>query len=222
MKKFLVVFAMMLVAVVTLFALGCSRGGMMMNNDQMMDHMRNNPQMMQQMMDQMMRDPKMAQQMAETMMKNPEHCGRMAEHMSKNPEACRNMMQGMANQMDSVSAQQMMQHCEMMMKNSGKASAPTAVAATRSSAGVQEATVNVTGNGFSPATINVTKGEPVRIHFKRDDQPTCADEVVFADLNIRRKLPANATTTVEVTPQKEGSLTFACGMNMLKGSVVVQ
>ena len=27
----------------------------------------------------------------------------------------------------------------------------------------------------------------MRIHFKRDDQPTCADEVVFADLNIRRK-----------------------------------
>ena len=217
-----------------LAALACGRGGMMMDDDQMMQQMRSNPQMMRQMMEQMRQDPQMMQQMMEQMhsdprmmqqmtdwmLKNPEHCERMAEHMAKNPEACRNMMQAMAKQMDSVSAEQMMQHCQAMMNRSGNAS--PAATTDVSGAGAQEATVNVTGSGFSPDAINVKKGVPVRIHFQRDDQPTCADEVVFADLNVRKKLPPNETTTVEITPAKQGTLTFACGMDMLRGKLVVQ
>lgn len=239
------------ILVLTLAALACGGGGMMTSNDQMTEHMKKNPQMMQQMMqqmhkdpqmmgqmmEQMNKDPKMMQQMSESMLANPEHCARMAEQMSKNPEACRNMMQAMAKQMDPAAGQQMMQHCEMMMKGAGSASAAaspapsstttsaaTVATATKpsvSSAATQEFTVDVGGSGFSPASLSVKKGQPVRIHFKRDNQPTCADEVIFADLNIRRKLPPNKTTTVEFTPTKEGDLTFACGMNMLKGKLVV-
>lgn len=248
MKKTLSALAITVgIFVLALTAVGCSRGGMMMNDGQMMEQMQNNPQMMQrmmqqmhkdpkmmqQMMEQMHKDPKMMQQMSEWMLANPEHCAQMAEHMSKNPEACRNMMGAMAKQMDDPAAgQQMMQHCEMMMKSAGSGSAAATPAPSTispatpstpstSGAAAQEFTVNVTGSGFSPASLAVKKGQPVRIHFKRDDQPTCADEVVFADLNIRKKLPPNATTTVEVTPAKEGDLTFACGMNMLKGKLVV-
>lgn len=235
------------ILVLALAALACGRGGMMMNDDQMMEHMQKNPQMMQQMMqqmhrdpkmmqqmmDQMHKDPKMMQQMSEWMLANPEHCARMAEHMSKNPEACRNMMQAMAKQMDPAAGQQMMQHCDMMMKKGADGassaaspapstnSAATAATPATSAGAVQEFTVHVGGSGFSPASLAVKKGQPVRIHFKRNDQPTCADEVVFADLNIRKELRPNATTTVEITPTKEGDLTFACGMNMLKGKLVV-
>ena len=248
MKKTLSTLAVTVgILVLALAAVACGRGGMMMSSDQMMDHMQKNPQMMQQMMqqmhkdpkmmqqmmEQMHKDPKMMQQMSEWMLANPEHCAQMAEHMSKNPEACRNMMQAMAKQMDPAAGQQMMQHCEMMMKKgAGGASATaspapsstssaTAVTPATSSGAVQEFTVNVSGSGFSPAALAVKKGKPVRIHFKRDDQPTCADEVVFPDLNVRKQLPANTTTTVEVTPTKEGNLTFACGMNMFKGKLVV-
>ena len=86
---------------------------------------------------------------------------------------------------------------------------------------VQELTVDVSGE-FSPANFTVRKGQPVRMHFKRGDQPTCADEVVFPDLKIRQKLAANQTTTIEFTPQKEGTMRFACGMDMMKGILVVQ
>lgn len=244
------------IVVLTLAALACGRGGMMMNNDQMMEHMQKNPQMMQQMrqqmhndpkmmqqmMDQMHKNPKMMQQMSEWMLANPEHCVQMAEHMSNNPEACRNMMQAMAKQMDPAAGQQMMRHCDMMMKGTGSTSAAaspapsntdrstntntntssaTAATPATSSAAIQEFTINVGGSGFSPASLSVKKGQPVRMHFKRDNQPTCADEVIFAGLNIRKALPPNATTTVEFTPTKEGDLTFACGMNMLKGKLVV-
>ncbi|HVT44536.1 MAG TPA: cupredoxin domain-containing protein [Thermoanaerobaculia bacterium] len=202
-----------------LFALACRQGGgMMMSNDQMMEQMRGNPQMM----DQMMRDPEMMQQMMERMMMSPEQCARMAETMSRNREACRNIMKAMADRMPAGSADQMMQHCEAMMTDAPPESAGTPASPAMSAQSVQEFTVNVSGSGFSPASLNVKKGQPVRIHFKRNDQPTCADEVVFAALNVRRKLPASQITTVDITPQKEGTLTFACGMDMMKGKLIVQ
>ena len=222
MKRSVTATALTFVALIGLSAAACSPGGMM--NDGKMMNMSNDPKMMQQMMDQMMNDPKMMQQMSEQMMKNPEQCMRMADHMSKNPEACRNMMQAMASKMDPAASRQMMGHCDAMMKNAGSAAAApsSASAAEASVAGVQEITVNVNGSGFSPDSLSVKKGQPVRISFKRDDQPTCADEVVFPALNIRKKLSANQTTIVELTPQKEGPLSFACGMNMMKGTLVVQ
>jgi plastocyanin domain-containing protein len=78
------------------------------------------------------------------------------------------------------------------------------------------------GSAFSPASITVPQGQPVRLAFHRTDEPTCADEVVFPDLKIRKKLAANATTIVELPPQQARTLSFACGMDMMKGTVVVQ
>jgi len=36
-----------------------------------------------------------------------------------------------------------------------------------------------------------------------------------------RDLPAHETTPVEFTPDKPGEFTFTCGMNMLRGKLVV-
>lgn len=84
-----------------------------------------------------------------------------------------------------------------------------------------EVTIHV-GSEFSPASITVPKGQPVRLAFHRTNEPTCADEVVFPDLKIRKKLPVNATTVVELPPQQARTLNFACGMSMMKGAIVVQ
>jgi plastocyanin domain-containing protein len=37
-----------------------------------------------------------------------------------------------------------------------------------------------------------------------------------------RALPLNEPVTIEFTPEEAGEVAFACGMNMLKGVVVVQ
>ena len=85
-----------------------------------------------------------------------------------------------------------------------------------------EPTINVGGN-FEPATVSVPQGQPIRLKFMRGNGPTCADEVVFADLGVRKALPKNETTVVELPAQAAPrTLTFACGMNMMKGSIVVQ
>ena len=87
--------------------------------------------------------------------------------------------------------------------------------------GIQEVTVTVKG-GYSPDTIVVKKGQPVRLNFYRDETSGCSDQVVFGDFGVVRDLPAFKTTSVEFTPDKDGEFTFTCGMNMLRGKLVVQ
>lgn len=94
------------------------------------------------------------------------------------------------------------------------------VAATVTSAGVQEVNVTVKG-GYSPDVIQVTQGRPVRLNFYRDESASCSDRVIFGDFGIAQGLPAFKTTPIEFTPDKAGEFTFTCGMNMIRGKLVV-
>ena len=96
-----------------------------------------------------------------------------------------------------------------------------AVRATAAAGGVQEIKVTVKG-GYAPDVIVVKAGRPVRLDFYRDETSSCSDRVVFPDFGISRDLPAFKTTPVEFTPDKPGEFTFACGMNMLRGKLVVE
>jgi P-type Cu+ transporter len=87
--------------------------------------------------------------------------------------------------------------------------------------GVQEATVVVKG-GYSPDVIRVRAGVPLRLRFDRQESGDCTARVVFADFALARSLPAHATTVVELNPTSPGSFGFACGMNMVHGTLVVE
>ena len=94
------------------------------------------------------------------------------------------------------------------------------VAATVGETGVQEIKVTVKG-GYSPDVIVVKQGQPVRLDFYRDETASCSDQVVFGDFGIARDLPAFKTTAIEFTPDKAGEFTFVCGMNMMRGKLIV-
>ena len=87
--------------------------------------------------------------------------------------------------------------------------------------GVQEIKVTVKG-GYAPDVIVVKQGQPVRLDFFRDETSSCTEQVVFGDFGIVRDLPAYKTTPIEFTPDKPGEFTFACGMNMVRGKLIVQ
>jgi P-type Cu+ transporter len=87
-------------------------------------------------------------------------------------------------------------------------------------AGVQEVRVVVRG-GYTPSTIQARTGLPLRIVFDRQEDGDCSSRVVFADLGLSRFLAPFATTTVEFTPDHAGVFAFACGMNMIHGTVQV-
>ena len=95
------------------------------------------------------------------------------------------------------------------------------VRAAAGAGGVQEIQVLVKG-GYEPDVIVVEKDRPVRVDFYRDETASCSDTVVFGDFGIARPLPAFKTTPVEFTPDKAGEFTFTCGMNMLRGKLIVE
>lgn len=86
---------------------------------------------------------------------------------------------------------------------------------------VQEAKISVGDTSFEPSRLTLRAGVPARLTFTRTSEKTCATSVVFASLKIKKELPLNAPVTIEFTPGQAGEIAFACGMNMLRGTLVV-
>ena len=86
---------------------------------------------------------------------------------------------------------------------------------------VQQVEVLVKG-GYAPNLIRVRQSVPLRIVFDRQEGGDCTSRVVFPDFALNRSLPAMAKTAVEFTPDKSGQFGFACGMNMVHGTLIVE
>ncbi|MGE5836557.1 MAG: efflux RND transporter periplasmic adaptor subunit [Acidobacteriota bacterium] len=82
--------------------------------------------------------------------------------------------------------------------------------------------IAVTKDGFVPDRVTVPLGQSITLVFTRTAQKTCATEVVVPALKVRKELPLNKPVIVEMPPQPAGEISFACGMDMLRGAVVVR
>lgn len=87
--------------------------------------------------------------------------------------------------------------------------------------GVQQILVKVQG-GYSPDRIEVKQGQPVRLVFRREESTACTEQVIFGDFGVSAMLPQGQEVPVEFTPDKVGEFTFHCGMNMVRGKLVVK
>lgn len=87
--------------------------------------------------------------------------------------------------------------------------------------GFQEIDIAVDG-GYEPSRVVVNAGQPVRLNFLRRDPSSCLEEVRLPDFHIAQDLPLNQVTPIELTPDKPGTYTFTCGMNMFRGVIEVQ
>jgi plastocyanin domain-containing protein len=96
----------------------------------------------------------------------------------------------------------------------------TATAAQSKGSGPQEVRVEVRG-AYSPDRIAVEAGRPVRLTFERREENPCTAQVIFPDLGIVKDLPVGQPVAVEFTPERAGELDFHCGMNMVRGKVLV-
>ena len=85
---------------------------------------------------------------------------------------------------------------------------------------VQVQTIKVSG-GYSPSVVEVAQGVRTRLLFDRQETGDCSSRVVFPDFKVNQSLPAYTTTAVEFVPEQLGDFEFACGMNMLHGTVRV-
>src|SRR5215831_15816521 len=87
--------------------------------------------------------------------------------------------------------------------------------------GVQRVVVTVKG-GYSPDVIKALQGVPLEMVFDRQESGDCTSRVVFPDLVVSAALPAFQRTTVRLAPASAGTFGFACGMNMVRGTLVVE
>ena len=94
--------------------------------------------------------------------------------------------------------------------------------ATLAADGKQRVAIRADDKGFTPSSVTVKKGQPAVLVFTRTTDDTCAKEVVFKEINLKKELPLNQPVEVEVPTADARSLAFTCGMGMFKGSVVVQ
>ncbi len=85
--------------------------------------------------------------------------------------------------------------------------------------------IKVTDKGFEPADVSVPAGKPVTLVFERKTEQTCAKEVVLTmddGKKIEKALPINTPVEIAATFPKAGKLGYACGMDMIKGTITVQ
>ncbi len=100
--------------------------------------------------------------------------------------------------------------------------APASIPGTTSAPSASR-TIHIHVKGaYQPNAIRVRQGETVALDFFREEESACTKEVVFEDFNIRKQLAAFQTTRVELTPQKKGTFTFTCGMDMVHGTLIVE
>ncbi len=95
------------------------------------------------------------------------------------------------------------------------------VRAAETASGFQEAMILVKG-GYTPDTIIVRHGKPVRLKFRREETSSCSEKVVFGDFGKSAELPEGEIVPVEFLPEKPGEYEFTCGMGMLRGKLIVE
>jgi plastocyanin domain-containing protein len=88
-----------------------------------------------------------------------------------------------------------------------------------------EIRVMASEHGFSPDSLAIPKGAVgslATISFVRTTDQTCATEVVFPELDIKKALPLNQPVAINVPSDAARTLTFQCGMGMYKGALLVK
>ena len=95
------------------------------------------------------------------------------------------------------------------------------VRAAEVSGGYQEAMILVKG-GYTPDTIVVRHGKPVRLNFRREETASCSEKVIVADFNKSADLPTGQQVPVELLPEQPGEYEFACPMGMFRGRLIVE
>jgi plastocyanin domain-containing protein len=93
--------------------------------------------------------------------------------------------------------------------------------AAEATGGYQEAMILVKG-GYTPDTIIVRSGRPVRLNFRREETASCSDKVIFADFQKSADLPTGQTVPVELMPKEPGEFAFGCPMGMFRGKLIVE
>lgn len=90
-------------------------------------------------------------------------------------------------------------------------------------AGLSSVGIVVSDDGFAPSVIELRAGVTTRLVFDRQTRSSCFEQVAIPELGVAPvATPYGVKTSIEVTPREEGRFRFACGMDMFRGTLLVQ
>ncbi len=96
-------------------------------------------------------------------------------------------------------------------------------AVARMENGVQVIEITAGMAGYEPGTVMLQGGVPARLIFTRTADGACSSQVKVPDYGIpATDLPMNEPVAITFTPDEGGEFTFVCGMDMQRGTIVVQ
>lgn len=86
------------------------------------------------------------------------------------------------------------------------------------SAAVDEATISLESNGYSPKNITLKAGSQVTLHLVNTTGGGCTQAFTIPRLGIQKVVPLGKSETITFTaPARPGKLAFMCGMGMYRG-----
>jgi sulfite exporter TauE/SafE/copper chaperone CopZ len=87
--------------------------------------------------------------------------------------------------------------------------------------GAQTIVMTQSASGYSPSTLRVKAGVPVRFVITSESSFTCASSIVIPSLNIRKNLK-KGENIIEFTPTNKGPIPYSCSMGMYRGTIIVE
>ena len=86
-----------------------------------------------------------------------------------------------------------------------------------------EGTVDIlVEGGYKPEQIAIPYGKTTKLVFLRRDNNSCLEEIILADFKVRKFLPLNEKTEIEINPTKKGEFDFSCAMGMFHGKLIIK
>lgn len=74
--------------------------------------------------------------------------------------------------------------------------------------------------GYSPTTINAKSNAVTILRIKTENTFDCSSSLVIPKIGIRKNLPANGTTDINIPPQEKGTtIAAACSMGMYRFNI---
>ena len=89
--------------------------------------------------------------------------------------------------------------------------------------GVQVAEIEAGPMGYQPRELALEAGVPARLVFTRTVDSECSSQVQIPAFDVPlTDLPMNEPVAIEFTPTGSGTFEFVCGMDMQRGSLLIQ
>jgi plastocyanin domain-containing protein len=85
-----------------------------------------------------------------------------------------------------------------------------------------EIKITVESVGYKPSEARAPAGKPVRLIVTRTTDDPCGEEIVVPSAGIKKFLPQNQPVTIDLTMPASGKLSFACGMDMMRGALIAE